>query len=53
MNRLEVAIPGLIIASPAFGESTISFHIEIELLVLNIHYCVEIRKRKTTESIYY
>jgi hypothetical protein len=32
MNGLEVAIPGPIIASPAFGESTIGFHIEIELL---------------------
>ncbi|MGC1134247.1 MAG: hypothetical protein WA941_15580 [Nitrososphaeraceae archaeon] len=32
MNGLEVAIPGLTIASPAFGESTKGFHIEIELL---------------------
>ena len=31
-NGLEVAIPGLTIASPAFGESTKGFHIEIELL---------------------
>lgn len=31
MNGLEIAISGLIIASPAFGESTISFYIEIEL----------------------
>jgi hypothetical protein len=31
MNGLEIAISGLIIASPAFGESTISVHIEIEL----------------------
>ncbi|MGH9911502.1 MAG: hypothetical protein ACRD4J_01105 [Nitrososphaeraceae archaeon] len=30
MNGLEIA-NRLIIASPAFGESTISFHIEIEL----------------------
>lgn len=32
MTGLEVAIPGLTIASPAFGESTKGFQIEIELL---------------------
>jgi hypothetical protein len=31
MNGFEIARSGLIIASPAFGESTISVHIEIEL----------------------
>jgi len=31
MNGFEIAISGLIIASPAFGEFTISVHIEIEL----------------------